>query len=87
MARALLLVAAVASLVRAQSQKAFALPNGQWAGIDGNWSTVSFLLGADSQPVDVLVGTALSEFWAVGIGGCYPSMSTTTSLQKRRGFC
>jgi hypothetical protein len=75
MARSLLLIAAIAGLARADGYEAFALPNGGWAGVDGNWSTVSFLLGEDSQPVDVLVGTALSEFWAVGVGGCYPSRS------------
>ncbi|KAI8723688.1 Peptidase A1 domain-containing protein [Fusarium sp. LHS14.1] len=44
----------------------------QWKGIDGNWSTISFSLGSNSQAVDVLVSTALSEFWAVGSGGCLP---------------
>ncbi|KAJ4210331.1 hypothetical protein NW767_000599 [Fusarium falciforme] len=44
----------------------------QWKGIDGNWSTISFSLGSNSQAVDVLVSTALSEFWAVGVGGCLP---------------
>ncbi|KAF5016523.1 hypothetical protein F66182_11770, partial [Fusarium sp. NRRL 66182] len=46
------------------------LPPGRWSGADGNWSTISFSLGSDSQAVDVLVSTALSEFWAVGPGGC-----------------
>ena len=75
MARSLLVIAAVASLARAMKHEAFALPNGDWAGVDGNWSTVQFNIGSDAQPVHVLVGTALSEFWAVGPGGCYPSAS------------
>lgn len=77
MARSLLVVAAMAGLARAKKHTAFALPNGEWAGIDGNWSTVGLSVGSDSQPVNVLVGTALSEFWAVGTGGCYPSTSIT----------
>ncbi|RGP65044.1 hypothetical protein FLONG3_9379 [Fusarium longipes] len=48
------------------------LPTGDWTGTDGNWSTISFYLGSNSQHVDVLVSTALSEFWAVGPGGCLP---------------
>ncbi|KAF4962990.1 hypothetical protein FSARC_8960 [Fusarium sarcochroum] len=48
------------------------LPPGGWSGIDGNWSTISFSLGSNSQSLDVLVSTALSEFWAVGPGGCLP---------------
>lgn len=77
MARSLLIAAAIAGLARAKEHTAFALPNGRWAGIDGNWSTVGLTVGSDSQSVNVLVGTALSEFWAVGTGGCYPSMSMT----------
>ncbi|RDA85300.1 putative aspartyl protease [Ophiocordyceps camponoti-leonardi (nom. inval.)] len=44
-----------------------------WLGIDGNWSTVSFLLGSDSELVNVLISTTLSEFWAIGSGGCAPN--------------
>lgn len=40
-------------------------------GIDGNWSTISLQVGADSKSVDVLIATALSETWVVGTGGCY----------------
>jgi hypothetical protein len=43
-------------------------------GSDGNWSTISFSLGSNSQAIEVLVSTALSEFWAIGPGGCLPSM-------------
>lgn len=42
------------------------------AGIDGNWSTFQFFLGDPGQYVQVLASTALSEFWAVGEGGCRP---------------
>ena len=38
-------------------------------GIDGNWSTYSFLIGENNN-VNVLFSTTLSEFWAVGPGGC-----------------
>jgi hypothetical protein len=34
---------------------------------------LGFDLGSNLQQVDVLVSTALSEFWAVGPGGCLPS--------------
>ena len=44
-------------------------------GIDGNWSTVTLQLGSNSQAVDVLVSTALSEFWAVDSGGCVSGTS------------
>ncbi|KAM4064641.1 eukaryotic aspartyl protease [Hirsutella rhossiliensis] len=47
-----------------------ALQASDWLGIDGNWSTVSFLLGSNSDLVNVLISTTLSEFWAVGAGGC-----------------
>lgn len=42
-------------------------------GIDGNWSTVQFLVGSESDLVNVLPSTSLSEFWAVGPGGCATS--------------
>ncbi|KAF4974397.1 hypothetical protein FZEAL_8696 [Fusarium zealandicum] len=48
------------------------LPPSNWKGVDGNWSTISFSLGSQSEAIDVLVSTALSEFWAVGSGGCLP---------------
>lgn len=43
-------------------------------GIDGNWSTVSFLLGSNSDVVNVLISTTLSEFWAVGAGDVVPAV-------------
>ncbi|CAM1511228.1 Fc.00g087410.m01.CDS01 [Cosmosporella sp. VM-42] len=48
------------------------LTSGNRLGIDGNWSTSNFFLGSNSQQVNVLVSTSLSEFWAVGPGGCLP---------------
>ncbi|KAJ3479275.1 hypothetical protein NLG97_g8358 [Lecanicillium saksenae] len=39
-------------------------------GIDGNWSSVAFLLGTESDSVNILPSTSLSELWAVGPGGC-----------------
>ncbi|KAK6708968.1 hypothetical protein SNK04_009913 [Fusarium graminearum] len=63
-----------AQLIRARDREPepVLLPTGDWTGTDGNWSTISFYLGSNSQHVDVLVSTALSEFWAVGPGGCLP---------------
>ncbi|KAG9257344.1 aspartic peptidase domain-containing protein [Emericellopsis atlantica] len=58
---------------QAAKPSAYSLPNGRWAGIDGNWSTTEVLLGSQQQKVNVLIGTALSELWAVGTGGCYPN--------------
>lgn len=49
------------------------IPSSIWKGIDGNWSTVTFYVGSNSQELDVLVSTSLSEFWAVGSGGCLPN--------------
>ncbi|KAF4344600.1 hypothetical protein FBEOM_1442 [Fusarium beomiforme] len=62
----------LARLVQARDPGPVLLPTGGWTGSDGNWSTISFSLGSDSQPVEVLVSTALSEFWAIGPGGCLP---------------
>ncbi|KAK7409561.1 hypothetical protein QQX98_008282 [Neonectria punicea] len=59
-------------MAHARAPSPISIPSSVWQGIDGNWSTVTFLLGSTSQEVDVLVSTALSEFWAVGPGGCLP---------------
>ncbi|KAM0563617.1 hypothetical protein ACHAPJ_001342 [Fusarium lateritium] len=59
-------------IVEARKPGPVLLPPSGWSGIDGNWSTISFSLGSNSQSIDVLVSTALSEFWAVGPGGCLP---------------
>ncbi|KAK7432651.1 hypothetical protein QQZ08_000860 [Neonectria magnoliae] len=64
--------AAFAGMAHAGALSPISIPSSVWQGIDGNWSTVTFLLGSTSQQVDVLVSTALSEFWAVGPGGCLP---------------
>ncbi|KND87875.1 Candidapepsin [Tolypocladium ophioglossoides CBS 100239] len=63
-------VIALAGVARALDPVPVALQAGDWLGIDGNWSTVSFLLGSNSDFVNVLVSTSLSEFWAIGPGGC-----------------
>ncbi|RDA95258.1 putative aspartyl protease [Ophiocordyceps camponoti-saundersi (nom. inval.)] len=65
-------VAAVALAVasHALDPAPVSLQASDWLGIDGNWSTVSFLLGSDSELVNVLISTTLSEFWAIGSGGC-----------------
>ncbi|KAL4729330.1 hypothetical protein ACLX1H_003745 [Fusarium chlamydosporum] len=61
-----------ANLIQARDPEPVLLPAGDWSSTDGNWSTISFYLGSNSQHVDVLVSTALSEFWAIGPGGCLP---------------
>ncbi|KAI6748605.1 hypothetical protein HG530_015378 [Fusarium avenaceum] len=61
-----------ARLVQAREPGPILLPASGWSGSDGNWSTISLSLGSNSQQVEVLVSTALSEFWAVGPGGCLP---------------
>ncbi|TDZ26395.1 hypothetical protein Cob_v000823 [Colletotrichum orbiculare MAFF 240422] len=61
----------LASIVCAQQPSAVALtPSTDWYGFDGNWSAVKFQIGSQQQSVSVLVSTSLSEFWAVGSGGC-----------------
>ncbi|KAK5998285.1 hypothetical protein PT974_00659 [Cladobotryum mycophilum] len=62
--------AVFAGIVAANHPSPVSLAPGDWLGIDGNWSTVKFLLGSPVQCVNVLVSTSLSEFWAVGPGGC-----------------
>ncbi|PHH74128.1 hypothetical protein CDD82_5092 [Ophiocordyceps australis] len=47
-----------------------ALQAGTWLGNDGNWSSVAFALGSSSAQSNVFVSTSLSEFWAIGPGGC-----------------
>ncbi|KAH7160288.1 aspartic peptidase domain-containing protein [Dactylonectria estremocensis] len=61
---------AFAGLAHARRPGPVSIPSSIWKGIDGNWSTVTFYVGSNSQQVDVLVSTSLSEFWAVGSGGC-----------------
>jgi hypothetical protein len=41
-------------------------------GIDGNWSTTTFLVGGDSTDtrLQLLISTALSETWVISAGGC-----------------
>lgn len=63
-------VAANTGVVNAYDPAAVSIPYGDWLGIDGNWSTVRFLLGTQSDLIDVIPSTSLSELWAVGPGGC-----------------
>ncbi|PTB63940.1 acid protease [Trichoderma citrinoviride] len=65
-----LVIAAVAGVVYANDPAPVAFDAGEWLGIDGNWSTIKVLLGSNSDLVNVLMSTSLSEFWAVGPGGC-----------------
>ncbi|KAL7949922.1 acid protease [Trichoderma barbatum] len=65
-----LVIAAVAGLVYANDPAPVAFDAGEWLGIDGNWSTIKVLLGSNSDLVNVLMSTSLSEFWAIGPGGC-----------------
>ncbi|KJZ78013.1 hypothetical protein HIM_02650 [Hirsutella minnesotensis 3608] len=62
--------ASFTGLVNALDPAPVALQASDWLGVDGNWSTVSFLLGSNSDVVNVLISTTLSEFWAIGPGGC-----------------
>ncbi|PHH89428.1 hypothetical protein CDD83_6081 [Cordyceps sp. RAO-2017] len=62
--------AVFAGVAHALDPAPVSLQASDWLGIDGNWSTVSFLLGSDSEVVNVLLSTTLSEFWAIGPGGC-----------------
>ncbi|KAL7788941.1 aspartic peptidase domain-containing protein [Trichoderma ceciliae] len=65
-----LVVTAVAGIVYANDPAPVAFDAGEWLGIDGNWSTIKVLLGSNSDLVNVLLSTSLSEFWAIGPGGC-----------------
>ncbi|KAL7809896.1 aspartic peptidase domain-containing protein [Trichoderma aethiopicum] len=72
-----LVIAAVAGVVYANDPAPVAFDAGEWLGIDGNWSTIKVLLGSNSDLVNVLMSTSLSEFWAIGPGGCLTSTSTS----------
>ncbi|RFU74103.1 eukaryotic aspartyl protease family [Trichoderma arundinaceum] len=65
-----LVIAAAAGIAYANDPAPVAFDAGEWLGIDGNWSTIKVLLGSNSDLVNVLLSTSLSEFWAVGPGGC-----------------
>ncbi|EHK43506.1 hypothetical protein TRIATDRAFT_32938 [Trichoderma atroviride IMI 206040] len=67
---ALVIIATVAGIVYANEPSPVAFDAGEWLGIDGNWSTIKVLLGSNSDLVNVLLSTSLSEFWAIGPGGC-----------------
>ncbi|KAL7805342.1 aspartic peptidase domain-containing protein [Trichoderma gracile] len=77
MRRDVLVIAAVAGIVYANDPAPVAFDAGEWLGIDGNWSTIKVLLGSNSDLVNVLMSTSLSEFWAIGPGGCLKSTSTS----------
>ncbi|KAK1237743.1 hypothetical protein MKX07_003579 [Trichoderma sp. CBMAI-0711] len=79
MRRDVLAIAAVAGLVYANDPAPVAFDAGEWLGIDGNWSTIKVLLGSNSDLVNVLMSTSLSEFWAIGPGGCLKSHSRVPS--------
>lgn len=68
-----LILVTFSTLARGHDPVPFVVPTGQWAGVDGNWSTLQFSLGQPAQSVQVLASTSLSEFWAVSNGGCLPS--------------
>ncbi|KAL6808037.1 acid protease [Trichoderma sp. SZMC 28013] len=70
MRRDVLAIAVVAGLAYANDPAPVSFDAGEWLGIDGNWSTIKVLLGSNSDLVNVLLSTSLSEFWAVGPGGC-----------------
>ncbi|TQV96080.1 hypothetical protein V2A60_003475 [Cordyceps javanica] len=68
-------MAAAASVAATTGVTAYApapvsIPYGDWLGIDGNWSTAQFLLGTQSDLVNLIPSTSLSELWTVGPGGC-----------------
>jgi hypothetical protein len=42
-------------------------------GIDGDWSSFAFGVGAPMQHVELTVSTALSEIWVIENTGCSPS--------------
>ncbi|TFA99276.1 hypothetical protein CCMA1212_008978 [Trichoderma ghanense] len=79
MRRDVLVIAAVAGVVCANDPAPVAFDAGEWLGIDGNWSTIKVLLGSNSDLVNVLMSTSLSEFWAIGPGGCLKSHSRVPS--------
>ncbi|KHN98006.1 Eukaryotic aspartyl protease family protein [Metarhizium album ARSEF 1941] len=66
--------ASVAPIVKATEPQPVAFSPTEWLGNDGNWSTFGFRVGSNNN-VNVLFSTALSEFWAVGPGGCNKSMT------------
>ncbi|UKZ59939.1 uncharacterized protein TrAtP1_001227 [Trichoderma atroviride] len=79
---ALVIIATVAGIVYANEPSPVAFDAGEWLGIDGNWSTIKVLLGSNSDLVNVLLSTSLSEFWAIGPGGC---LQNTSPSQHDRG--
>ncbi|KAL7933721.1 acid protease [Trichoderma chlorosporum] len=70
MRRDVLVIASIAGLACANDPAPVSFDAGDWLGIDGNWSTIKVLLGSNSDLVNVLMSTSLSEFWAIGPGGC-----------------
>ncbi|GKT48607.1 uncharacterized protein ColSpa_08788 [Colletotrichum spaethianum] len=72
----------LAGIAAAQSQSAMALtPSNDWYGVDGNWSTIRLQVGTPGQTVNVLPSTSLSEFWAIGAGGCLANELLCTSAR------
>ncbi|KAG6048218.1 hypothetical protein E4U39_007599 [Claviceps sp. Clav50 group G5] len=57
----------------------------EWLGIDGNWSTYAFLVG-NNNPVNVLFSTTISEFWAIGPGGCPDKQAELECTTNRGGI-
>ncbi|KAG6216042.1 hypothetical protein E4U50_006561 [Claviceps purpurea] len=62
-----------------------ALNASEWLGVDGNWSTYAFLVG-NNNPVNVLFSTTISEFWAIGPGGCPDKQAELECTTNRGGI-
>ncbi|GKT85346.1 eukaryotic aspartyl protease [Colletotrichum tofieldiae] len=79
----ILIATVLVGIVGAQRQSAMALtPSNDWYGVDGNWSTIRLQVGMPGQSVNVLASTSLSEFWAIGAGGCLASNVFTVADSK-----
>lgn len=66
-------------LVQADSSAYWVQPSSKWLAIDGTWSSFEVNLGNPSQPVQLLVSTAISEVWAISKGGCQSNNNLCTT--------
>ena len=62
------------------------LPDGQWNGIDGNWSSFQLAIGTPPQDVHTFVSWSIYQTWAVGYKGCYYASDFTACARTRGGI-
>ena len=62
------------------------LPDGDWDGIDGNWSSFNIKIGTPAQDVKTFISWSVYQTWAVVELGCSTATSVTACAKTRGGL-